>query len=315
MRGSVLINGVDIADFGVFILRGGDNDFLTFPERRAPIQNNWYEYDGLDVDLSEVYFKERTLSVHFYISAPNVHEYESNLNSFYQLITAGYINLYSREFARTFKLRYLSVTEYNHKGGLYKRGDKRGAFRVDFSMDNPLQLFTKPTIFIPASSKNYSLSGVVLNDYDLAQFGIIVTECYNSVLTQSAVKSPLTRSFSKRNGLLAYPATTPTFEAKEIIVNCTMAAATRAEFYNNYEALFNQVSQPGEIYLDTHYATSEVYYSKMENFEKHGIFAKGVRVSFTLRFMQINAGLIEYLLGTQDGYEIITETDGYNIEV
>lgn len=57
MKGSVIINGTDIADFGALILRGGDYNFLPFPERKEPKQNNWYEYDGLDTDLEEVFFK------------------------------------------------------------------------------------------------------------------------------------------------------------------------------------------------------------------------------------------------------------------
>lgn len=315
MRGSVIINGTDIADLGAFILRGGDYDFLTFPERKAPAQNNWYEYDGLDVDLSEIYFKERTLAVQFYISNENGFSYEFNLNSFYTLITTGYTDLYSREFNRTFRLRYLTVADYEHKGGLYKQANKRGWVKINFSMDDPLQLFTDPTILAPASSKNYPLSGVSLNGYDLAEFGIVVNECYSSMLAQAAVKAPLTRSFSKYTGLLAYPGSNTNFETKEIVLKCTMTANSLAEFYHNYEALFNNVSQTGELMIESYLGEASCYYLKMENFKKHGVFSRGVMVSFTLRFMQLNTGLKTYVLGTEDTYAIITETDDYFIEV
>lgn len=314
MKGSVIINGTDIHDFGVFILRGGDFDFLPFPERKEPKQNNWYEYDGLDVDLSEVYFKERSVEVHFYLSAKSPLEYEFYLNEFYRLIATGYIDLYTREFVRTFRLRYLTVREYNHTGGLYKPGDKRGRFKVSFSMDNPLQLFTNPAIRIPASSKNYPLSGVSLNGYDLAKFGIVVNECYSSMFAQAAIKAPLTRSFSKQTGLQAYPANNPTFEAKEIIVNCTMAANSCEEFYHNYEALFNHVSQTGELIIGTYLGQAACYYSKMENFKKHGVFSRGVMVSFSLRFIQLDTGLITYVLLAEDGSALLTE-DGEYIEI
>lgn len=311
MKGSVIINGTDIADFGALILRGGDYDFLPFPDRAEPKQNNWHEYDGLDVDLSEVFFKERTLSVHFYISNGNSLEYEFNLNSFYTLIATGYIDLFTREFARTFRLRYLSVTEYKHKGGLYRQDSKRGWLKVSFSMDNPLQLFTNPAIRVPASSKNYPLSGVSLNGYDFAKFGIVVGECYSSMLAQAAIKEPLTRSFAKYTGLVAYPSSTPTFEAKEIIIKCTMAANSLAEFYHNYEALFNHVSQTGELTIETYLGAASCYYLKMENFKKHGVFSRGVMVSFTLRFMQLDTGLITYVLGAEDGSALLTEDDEY----
>lgn len=311
MTGSVIINGTDIADYGVFIVRDGDNDFLTFPERIEPPQTNWHEYDGIDADLSEIYFNARTFPIGFYVSAKSSLEYEFNINSFYHLISSGYIDLYSREFARTFRLRYVSVPNYEHKGGFYKQAMRRGRFDVSFSMDNPLQLFTRPEILIPVSSKQYPPSGVLLNGIDLARFGIVVNECYSSMLALSAVKSPLTRSFAKRTGLLAYPSTNPTFEAKENIIKCTMCAPSREEFYSNYEALFNNVCKTGEVSIETYLGEAACYYMKMENFKKHGIFARGVMVSFTLRLKQMDAGVMIFVLGAEDGSALLTEDNKY----
>ncbi len=311
MKGSVIINGTDIADFGAFIVRGGDNDFLTFPERKEPTQNNWHEYDGLDVDLSEIYFNARSFPVGFYISANSSMEYEFNLNSFYKLISSGYIDLNTREFARTFRLRYLSVPDYEHKGGFYKYGTKRGRFDVSFSMDDPLQLFTRPDILIPNSSKQYPASGVLLNSTDLARFGIVVNECYSSMLALPAVKSPLTRSFAKHTGLLAYPRINPSFEGRENVIKCTMTAPSREEFYYNYEALFNNVCKTGEVLLSSYLGEAACYYLKMENFKKYGIFSRGVMVSFTLRLMQVDAGLTVFVLGAEDGSALLTEDNEY----
>ncbi len=314
MRGSVIINDTDIADFGAFILKGGDYDFLTLPERTEPPQNNWFEYDGLDVDLSEVFFKARTLSVSFHLSATDSFEYEFNVNSFYKLISQGYIDLYSREFARTFRLRYLSCSDFKHRGGLYRAGRKQGSFNISFSMDNPLQLFTRPEILEPVTTKQYSASGILINDIDLARFGIVVQECYSSIFTMPTVKAPLTRSFARRSGLLAYPSNKPTFEAKEIIVKCTMAAATREEFYYNYEALFNNLRKEGALDFKTYLGQTQCYYSKMDGFRKNGIFANGVMVGFNLRLIQIDAGLTLFVLGAEDGTALLTE-DGEFIEI
>lgn len=313
MRGSVIINDVDIADFGVFILRGGDHDILTMPTRTEPKKNNWFEYDGLDVDLSEAFFNARSLSIQFYISANNKFDYEFNLNSFHMLITSNYINLYSREFDRAFKYRYLSTTEYNHKGGVYKLGDKRGSFSVSFSMDDPLQLFKNPNILSPRSSYKH-ITHILLNNIDLGEFGIIVNEAYSSILKLPVVKAPLTRSFARRSGLLAYPSSTPTFEAKEIIIKCTMRAANRAEFYHNYEALFNNLVKSEALQIKSYLGQADCYYSKMEDFKKLGVFSRGVLVSFILKFIQIDAGLTVFVLGSEDGSALLTE-DGEYIEI
>lgn len=337
MKGSVIINGVDIADFGAFILRGGDHEILTMPERTEPTKNNWHERNGLDVDLSEAFFKARTLPIQFYISADNARDYEYKLSEFYRLIAPDYITMYSREFDRTFKYRYLSVTEYNHKGGLYKAGDKRGAFTVSFSMDDPLQLFRDPTILQPrkfgsllatetallltdsglfidlgdAWATRQHITHVSLNGIDLGAFGIIVNECYSSMLQLPAVKAPLTQSFNRRSGLLAYPSQSPTFEAKEIVIKCTMVADSRAEFYYNYEALFNNLTLPRAIELDSYLGHTQCYYSKMEGFKKMGVFSRGVMVGFTLRLIQVDPAFTFYVLGSASDTAILTDVNEF----
>lgn len=337
MKGSVIINGVDIADFGAFILRGGDNDLLTMPERKQPKMTSWYEYDGIDADLSEVYFNERKVKIDFYLSADNARDYEYRLNEFYRLITSGYITMYSREFDRTFNYRYLSCPDFEHKGGFYKSGDKRGKFTVEFSMDDPLQLFNDPTILQPrklgsflasetafiltddglfvdigdALAVDSHISHVALNGIDLGAFGIIVNECYSSMLKLPATKTPLTRSFARRSGLQAYTSESPKFEAKELVINCTMRAASRAEFYWNYEALFNNLTKPEALQIDSYLGRADCYYNKMEDFKKLGIFSRGVLVSFTLKLIQIDPAFTFHVLGSASDTAILTDANEY----
>lgn len=286
MKASVIINEVDIAELGVFILRGGDHEILTMPERIEPAKNNWYEYNGLDVDLSEIFFNARTLPIQFYISAKDTKDYQNKLFEFNKLIIPSYTTIYSREFDRSFKYRYLSVNEYKHKGGLYKAGNKHGTFTVNFSMDDPVQLFKDKTILQPRNL-NSRHSHIILNGIDLGDFGIIVNEFYNSALKQAEVKAPLTVSFERWSGLLAFPSTSPRQEAKEITINCTMRAKNRDNFYYNYEALFNQLTIPKALELVSYLGTSKCYYSKMDSFKKIGIFSQGVMVQFSLKLIQI----------------------------
>ena len=55
------INGIDISTIGMLLLKGGDVDLFAFPERKTPQTNDWFEHDGLDVDLSEAYFNARKI--------------------------------------------------------------------------------------------------------------------------------------------------------------------------------------------------------------------------------------------------------------
>ena len=319
MKGSCIIDGFDIDDLGGFILRGGDYDFLSFPERRDPLSENWFEYDGVDVDLSEIFFKEKSLTVKFHIKGETSDEFIYRLNGFYKRVSApGYRILYSREFDRTFRLRFVSCPEYTHRGGLFKPGTKRGTLSVSFSMDDPLQLFTDRSILEPVSlgtllatessdlmntedSYLIELFGadavnrriptrVLINGYDLSRFGIIVTQCYNSVLKLSAAKQPLTRSFERMTGLLVSEPEQATFEAKQITIECTMLADNRAEFYHNYTALFNNLTLTQSIEVSTLWADNECFYTSMSDFSKFKAFKNGIHIGFKLNLTCTNTG-------------------------
>jgi|GEM_PF-1237670 len=315
-KGSVIIDGIDIADLGIFILRDGDYDFLTFPERKSPEQNNWHEYDGVDADLSEIYFKEKRVMVRFYIKADTGDEFVYNLNKFHSLISMpGNRQIYSREFDKTFAVRYISCPAFLHRGGLYKHGAKRADINVEFSMDDPLQIFTGSDNLIPRGGRA-SRTYVMIGGRDLADFGIIVNQCYNSVLVLPSVKPLLTRSISNVNGLIAYSQARNTFETKQMVIDCTMTAGSREEFYYNYEALFNCLTVKEAVRLGTFaFDDADCYYSSMTGFSKLKPFSSGVKVRFSLNLVMTSPGLIDYVLGMEDVFAAITETNNNFIEV
>ncbi|MDR3059808.1 MAG: hypothetical protein LBU84_16925 [Prevotella sp.] len=305
MLGSCKIDDIDIGALGMFILRGGDYDFLSFPERKTPAQNNWHELNGLDVDLTEVYFKEKKVTVRFYIAAASGFEFDYNLNTFYRLISSpGYKQLYSRELGKTFSLRFVSCPDYDHAGGMYKPGRKRGEVSVEFSMDNPLQLFTGSANLTPRNGRSLR-TYVRINNVDLADFGIIVNECYDSVLKLPAVKKPLIRSFERKTGLTAFTPSQSVFDVKTITIDCTMTANNRDDFYYNYEALFNNIKITDTVRLANYTGDDLCYYTSMQGFEKMASFGRRVLMKFSLNFVCINPVLATYILSTE-GYDPVT---------
>jgi hypothetical protein len=317
--GSCIIDGKDIADYGMFILRGGDYDLLPFPERTEPVQNDWYEEDGVDADLSEIYFKEKNVTVRFYIAADTAVEFESNLDRFYRMISEPKPReVYIREFDREFTLRYISCPGYAYSGGLYKDGRKSATINVNFTMDNPLQLFNDPEILTPSLSRNKQF--VEINGYDLSRFGIVVTQCYNTAMNLPEAKHPLTRSFSNRTGLeVLYPAgnryVKQTLKNKQIVIECTMMADSPDIFYYNYEALFNNLTRPGAVELSTLYENFDCYYSAMQNFEKLEPFGRRVKVNFDLILTVIKPNRPVPVLATEAGIPVVTEDGKYYIRI
>jgi hypothetical protein len=58
-NGKYFLDGIDLATFAM-IVEDGSADFLRFAPRKQSIQHDWGDANGIDVDLSRVFFKERT---------------------------------------------------------------------------------------------------------------------------------------------------------------------------------------------------------------------------------------------------------------
>lgn len=315
MIGSCIIDTVDLAAHGIFIERGGSDDFLSFPERRTPDQNDWTEYDGLDVDLSDCYFDAKRVKVNYVIVAENESTFKSHLNSFETLHFApGLRQIYVREFNRTFSLRFVGFPDYKHKGGLFNPRKKIGKITVEYSMDNPLQLFID-AVASPVSARQNS-AFIEINQIDLSRFGIVVRDAYSTTLLPKSAKRWLERKIDTAHGITADTDVPPKKQSRQIVIECTMLADSLTEFWANYTALFNnlRVTVPVQLGVTRAGTVLNCYYSKMTNFKKETPFGRKIKVSFNLVLQEIGELLALMLLFTQDDKMLITQ-DGYAIDL
>lgn len=288
MTGSVKIDGTDLATLGIFIERGGSDDFISFPDRRTPDQNDWFEHDGLDVDLSDCFFDAKTVKVNYVITADNETTFKQRLNSFETLhFATGLRQIFVREFNRTFALRFIGFTDYTHKGGLFNPRKKIGKITAEYSMDNPLQ-FLAETPTAPTLSR-LNLAQITLNGYDLSKFGIVVQDAYSTVLRPRSAKEGLVRKTQNVHGVSADTGTVTKKQARQIVIECTMLADTLAEFWTNYTALFNNVRKTTALQLGITRAGTVLncYFAKMANFKKETPFGRKIKVSFNLILQEI----------------------------
>lgn len=287
-NGSCIIDGVDLYDIGCFIAKGGDHDLLSFPERKEPTQVNWFERDGIDVDLSEIFFNDKKVSVKFYSYANSPEDFLFNLDSFYSLLMQpGYRTLVSRELDKTFTLRYLGCSDYEHHHGISFLGKKSAFVTIDFNMDNPLQIFSGS--LVPDINRSIQ-THVKINGHDFSKFGITVRNVYATAFRAPNVKEGIVRSFERSNGIMADTAFTPRAKSKDIVIECTMMAPNRDSFYSNYSALFNQSTLLEPVTLTFTVGSTLVYYSRMDSFTKIKSFSSGVHVTFNLVYKTIDAG-------------------------
>lgn len=309
MTGSVIIDGFDIyTAYNAILLRGGDIDLLTYPERKEPEAVSWFEKSGLDVDLSEVYYKEKTVTMPFYISSSNSGEFLRCLDLFYRLISLpGYRTIFLRSLQRSFRLRYVSCSGYEQRGSFSAVGTKSGTVTVVFAMDDPLQVVNAETP-IPVGTRPFQ-THVRLNGMDLSSFGIVVNNVYNTSLSLPAQKPVLVRTSTTSSGILADLSANTTFEPYDITIKCTMLAASVEEFYTNYSALFATLSSATALSLKLTAAKKgcSCYYLKQENFTKAKAFSSSVNVSFDIVLKSIDYTMLVYLLGTTSGKAIRAE--------
>ena len=288
-----------MATLGVFIERGGSDDFLSFPDRRTPDQNDWPEHDGLEVDLSDLSFDAKKVTVNYVMTANDETTFKSNLNAFEKLHFApGCRSVFVKEFNRRFILRFTGFGNYLHKGGLYMRAKKIGKIATEYVMDDPLQFFTS-AIHTPITTRTV-LSQITLNDIDLSRFGIVVRDIYSTALQLRSAKPVLERKITDA---------VPKHQARQIAIECSMLANSVLEFMTNWTALFNNICTTSAIQLGITRtgAMIQCYYSKMTNFKKETTFSRTIRVSFTLILQEVTLVQLLRLLASQFGGLIVTE--------
>lgn len=284
------INGINIETFGMILLRGGDVDFFAFPERKEPPQNDWFEQDGLDVDLSESFFNARKIAFKFRLKAISTADLTDRFLALETLLYAsGAKSIYLSNLNKTLTLRFISVSDFKFKGGLHKPGAKIAEFTCEFSEDNPLGSISGT--MIPTSLVNID-NHVKLNGYDFSNFGIIVKKMYDSALCLRSPKKGLERTFLRHNGVVADTNLVPKKQARNISIECRMTAATVAELWSNWSALFNQLNRyDAEEYKDgiklliNNSDLRYCFYKSMSNVKTNITIGNQPVVSFTLNLV------------------------------
>ncbi len=280
----VFIDNTDLAVLGMFILKGGDFDLLSFPERKKPPQNDWFEHDGLDCDLSEVLFEAKKVKISYFLMAENSTVFQQRLNAFETLhYQPGLRKLKVEAFNRTYQLRTLKFSKYEHKGGLVKTGKKSATIEVIYSMDNPLQLFTG-TYDIPNLNRSH-LTYVTLNGFDFSKFGVIIQKAYHTLLQPASPKLGIEWKSKYSTGIIADTNYIPKKRSHKLTLECTMLTDTPAEFEYNYTALFRQLTKPGTIEIGIKNGAIPCYYSKMSNFKKKRPIKNGALITFNLELI------------------------------
>lgn len=286
------IDNIDMATLGMFILRGGDYDLLSFPSRKPVPTNDWFEEDGIEVDLSDVAFNEKEVALKCYLKGISTSDFLTKLTTLKNVLTAsGMRSVLIAAMNKTFSLRFKGFQDPQISGGLIKQGSTSAKFTINFSMDDPLQIFSGVNLVPTGIGET---SHVKINGYDLSRFNIIVREVYNSAF-QFLIKEGLSSTNEITSGTIVDTNFAAKLASKQISIACSMICPSLENFYTNYNALFNNLRLPEPLLVAFVGANAQMscYYSRMENFVKKRPFSSGrIYVEFTLTFTTIDNGMM-----------------------
>lgn len=301
MNGLVFIDGIDVAQYGIESVNGYAS-LLAYPEMREPISEEWAEYDGIEVDLSDPKLKEREVELSF-----SVKSIEDAERVAYVLSQAGYRLFYIPLFDRSWNLRYVSQgtpTMYNN-GAI---------FTVKFADDFPLRrlgIKHGHGLSIYCGNK-YWIDGVILSDY-----GLSVLEVKPSLYQAPAIRESLTVSNSVMDGVL-YDTGLANFKPKDVVFKMAFICDNSANLIDNYEAFFHDLVAPNERELSSSFMVDnpKFYYKSASNFQfnSKGGFAI-LEFDLTITFISARPTMLDLLLATESYELVITEDGEYYINL
>lgn len=76
------LDGMDMWTVFGIIVQSGSDDFLKYPAKKDSITHDWSDADGLDVDTSRVFFKERDVTLKFFMMVPDEITFWKNYQAF-----------------------------------------------------------------------------------------------------------------------------------------------------------------------------------------------------------------------------------------
>ena len=232
MTGQLLIDGVDAyTSFGVYVERQGWNGLLSFPPLKEPDKNEWQEYDGREVDLSDPVLNTREIQMSLACQGSGYTSFLSALGGgkAYHIVTA---------LGRQFKLRLvqqpsLTMAEANTLSKLTLK------FADDFPLDR-----SKATYVAPNGSVIWT-QGYTLGNRNLSEYGITVLSGTEAELRRSGdVKPNLLVNIGSAVGV-RYDDDTVRYKSRDVRLNCLMRSASLTQMWRNLDALLFDLIRPG----------------------------------------------------------------------
>lgn len=299
MDNTVYIDDYNLAErFGITVLADSIARLIAFPSMKAPATIDWYEYDGVEADLSNPKMSAREVTLSFF--APD----DSMIGDFFDLLTTKPYHVW--EFA-CLNMRYALRLDAAPDITTYRRSQYFSLQFIDDEVDRDYSKDGLPSFGRPDTG--YAFDGIDLADYGIS----VLTGTRDSLLKAPDIKLNISRNYSFFSGNY-YEATDGRFQSKDVDVRCLLEADSISAFWAAYNALLKALFAPDErtftVNNKTEYGEFACYYKSCDT-DEFILSGGAVTWAFTLTlvFTDYRPTASDAVLATTDGRIIVTTQD------
>lgn len=304
MVGDLIIDGQDIyTNFMVGVAHEGLNGLVQFQSLKPPPFNEWPEYSGIEVDLSDPKLENKTFIMKFYGHR------DISVRNFIDFLDEQTYHVF--EFPKLGITRTLRFTKMNSRRTI----NEEKAFELEFADDSyPFDNYIRPSL-IPIDK--YYNNKVTIDGIPLSDYGIYHTYgMHDKVLVVGDVKNALTINEPSINSVIYDSGAVIVYSNRDISIDLTLTASPDI-FWNNWFAFFYDLTRPGErsFYYDARGDYWDIFYKScsIKRFECAGNGEIWCDFNITLTFsnMQLTDMWNVLATGTKYGDVILDNTGRY----
>lgn len=301
VMGKMVVNGLDISFYGLYIMGETYKDVITFPQLKQVESNDWAEHDGIEVDLSSPTLNVRNVNVTLYAKGNS--KYEQFIE---MLMENGYNEFFFPELDRRYLWRLNSNTLNEYRS-------EAQHFTLTFVDDSPFHgdgMGNNPISY----NDNPRRQGYYIDGQDLSYFGLSVLEgTRDSIYQLPKIKQRLLINERSMNGAVYDHIGETRFTSQDIVLKLLIRANGLDEVVRNYYGFMKSLIRPEERNLFMAETMDEYpcYYKQNAISAVYKEMASGMSaIAFDVTMCVIKrTSHIERYLVTDDGVLYLTDGD------
>lgn len=298
----LFVDGIPLTNRGMWLGPGSYKSLLTWPALKPVQTNDWAEYNGVEVDLSEPQLSPRKISLSFVCTG------EAGYERLIDEMREGSLHSFMfKELGFELNLRLIE----NSINGLSSRIQGVGLM---FSDDEPFDGSSLP--FFEATD-SWRRCGVLLDDIDLGYFGVTVLNgTYKGLRAIPSIRQRLTTSSEYQNGQDYDNEGSVLMTASDATLKLLIRQPSAQMCVSAYYSLLRIMASPGEHKLcveqfDDEYAffyKSEAV-SNVCQFLTSGLW--GIAFDVTVTIIDRPTHLAIYLTNDNNGIVLMNNNNKY----